>query len=686
MELCGWTVDYHDGNGPHPVDLPHAWRQDVPVDFEGPVTYFLEVEVPRAGGWLWFEAVSYSCRVVIDEVEVGRHEGMWDAFSVSLEAYRGRTVGVTVEVTKAGGPSFPASSVASGVLPYLHHTFGGIWGQVLLCATDPLAELPGPAESRVTGDGRRLLLDGAPFYARAVVHQGWYPELGHCRPSRGAFEAELASMVGLGFNVVKFSGWMPPHEALEAISALGLVAWLELPLLRPKNADWERLCLEMERLVRQYRRHTCVGFWSVGSDFGTAVPAWFRERLVRMVLGLSGCSLVSESGSPEDPRDFGSFASGPDAGAHLGRRPMLVELEEVEHHRDLSRLVEDHPYWASGLPEFNSIGLRTSCDLPEVLRTSRFAHEPRASGHEALMRASCEMGAAVRARDVALARQVAGASGFVSPVWRDTPISASGFVDDWGNRRYSVSSLSSLALFLVPGRTRDEGHVWTGPNLWRIGIHSDRDVTVRGIWRLRFRETVIAEGALCGLARALEPVEVAEAYAELAEPGEYELWVEANGVEASWRIWAVSRSGPVGPREFVLDAGLAAEANQFGLRTPFSREVSGNSVRLLAQDWPEAGVRVCELPFWRGATYECCGQLPFSRTWERLLDVAADRALSTPESADVLVRRIDTQTYAETAIVARLEGGAVVTSLGLRLPLASHPGSVQLLRDLSWVE
>ena len=32
--MTGWTVDY--GSGPRPVSLPHAWRQDVPVAWEGP--------------------------------------------------------------------------------------------------------------------------------------------------------------------------------------------------------------------------------------------------------------------------------------------------------------------------------------------------------------------------------------------------------------------------------------------------------------------------------------------------------------------------------------------------------------------------------------------------------------------------------------------------------------------------
>ena len=59
MKLSQWTVDY--GDGPRPISIPHAWRQDVPVVWEGPAVYRTVVERPSAGSYLLrFEGVSYA--------------------------------------------------------------------------------------------------------------------------------------------------------------------------------------------------------------------------------------------------------------------------------------------------------------------------------------------------------------------------------------------------------------------------------------------------------------------------------------------------------------------------------------------------------------------------------------------------------------------------------------------------
>ena len=63
-------------------------------DVAGPFDYCTTFEVPEVGPgervWLRFGAVSYACTVFVDDLEVGRHVGMWDAFDVEITVGRRR--------------------------------------------------------------------------------------------------------------------------------------------------------------------------------------------------------------------------------------------------------------------------------------------------------------------------------------------------------------------------------------------------------------------------------------------------------------------------------------------------------------------------------------------------------------------------------------------------------------------
>ncbi|MEQ1822932.1 MAG: hypothetical protein ABL949_10505, partial [Fimbriimonadaceae bacterium] len=152
MILSGWTVDY--GDGPLPCTVPHAWRQDVPVAWEGPAVYRCRVHIPHGKQCLVFHGVSYQARVFLDDVEIGVHEGIWDAFWFEI-AGDGLEHPLRVEVIKNGGESFPVNSVASGFIPFVFHTFGGIFKPVELVTTEPLARPPDKQKFRT--DGTKLL-------------------------------------------------------------------------------------------------------------------------------------------------------------------------------------------------------------------------------------------------------------------------------------------------------------------------------------------------------------------------------------------------------------------------------------------------------------------------------------------------------------------------------------------------
>src|SRR5579859_4883801 len=310
-----WEVDFGLGGPPTTVRVPHSWGSSVPVSWEGPAWYRTRIDVPDRTSWPLFEGVSYEATIAIDGQEVLEHRGIWDAFAVPLAQYRGRTILVEVKVIKNGGDTFPVDEVASGFLPFVFQTFGGIFGEVHLVESDrcPIDESP-PPSLRASVDSNRVFVDGKPFYARGALSWGWYPALGHPTPQIETIEQEIGLAKKLGFNLIKFCLWVPPHTYLEAMDREGMMAWIELPLWDPTadSAKQALLAEEMRRIVLQYRRHTNVLFWTTGCELNEKVPAGFRRDLYQMVRDLTGSPLVKDnSGGSEmyggDLREFGDF-------------------------------------------------------------------------------------------------------------------------------------------------------------------------------------------------------------------------------------------------------------------------------------------------------------------------------------------------------------------------------------------
>ncbi|MHB8636689.1 MAG: glycoside hydrolase family 2 protein [Fimbriimonadaceae bacterium] len=737
--ITDWTVDYQDGRGPKGVTVPHAWRQEMAVSAEGPAVYASVIEIPKDGGWLLFHSVSYAAVVLIDGAEIGFHEGLWDAFSMPLHAWAGKTVALEVKVTKNGGPSYPVQSVASGFLPYVFHTFGGIYGPVELHhgSADPLALSPASGSPRIAVENAKLYLDGSPFYMRGLLHWGWYPELGHTAAPLDLIEREIKSAKALGFNTVKFCLWVPPHRYLEALDAEGMVAWLELPVWNPTpdEATRRRLAVELEAIVRQYRRHSNIIAWTIGCEMGNAAPASFRQRMTSLVRSLTGSPLVrDDSGGAEmyggDPREYGTFYDYHPycdlpfypavidsllPGARASQPFLLGEFNDYDAHRDLARLLEDHPYWASALPEFNELGVRWQYDLPLVLRDSRFAHEPRAADHEALLRASVSKGAYIRRQVADVVRSREAVNGYVITGWRDTPISSAGMFDDWGRARYSQAATlewnGSASLFLLPQRRPtwqsggnrpgylDTANVWVGPCLWKFGVHTDRELHGGGLWRVSRAGHIVAEGVIePTTVEPLRPTEVGSVFVELPEADMYTLHLEYGPLRREWQVRVVAPQRAAGVLA-VTEAVRPQAENTIGI----------DVVTLDGFDWEgeEPAVVVVTdggthpAPFWRECAFqyrdgELWEKLLMRDVWDRFLPISGDRTLDfdwikskSGIEPEPLMMRIDTRTYAEAAILARIGNQRYATTLrpfgglGCQPPDLTHnPSGALLLYDL----
>ena len=755
--LESWTVDYGAGNGDEPVSVPHSWLQDVPLEWEGPAVYRTRVDVPDGGAWIVFEGVSYAARVSVEGVEVARHEGIWDAFSVPLAEFAGHSVAIEVAVVKNGGAAYPVRDVASGFLPYVFHTFGGIFRDVWRVATreDPLGEpLPAPA-CRVRVEGRRVFVDERPFSMRGVLHWGWYPEVGHPNPPDDIVRTEVRKMLELGFNTLKCCLWIPSHRHLEIAFEEGLEVWLELPLWDPAPERLDAIALELERIVAQYRHHPNIVCWTIGCEL-SATPPGTRQRLVARVRELTGCPLVKDnSGGAEmyggDPREFGDFYDFHPycdtpyypvvldsllPGSRTSRPLFLGEFNDIDVHRDLARLRSEAPYWASGDPSLNSQGVRWKHDLPRVLESSRFATDPIGNRHEALMQSSRAKARTIRkwVQESVRARPEIG--GYVVTGWRDTPVSSSGIVDDWGELVGSPKAWNAPdALFLLPSRRppwvaggnrpgwADPFTHFAGGVHLRVGAHSESGLdgrlewsVVEFLWQAERRPAgLLAKGESERVAvGALDSGEVGEIFFEAAAPCGLFLRARFGGTENAWPLWVVP---PFAEDAFEEWAVFDPPDRLAGVRfaaTPVEGTVATRVPGGLAEAVAQGGRFVLLLeegpvhraPFWRESAYEFLDAqfwsgLGYAEHWERFLPLSGDctldlEALLPHAKWVVLMNRIDTRTYAEAPVLARCRlgrGGVIATTLrpdgGLGaqpLGVRNNPSGAELLRRLmaSW--
>ncbi len=691
MMVTRWTVDY--GDGPHPLSLPHAWGQDTSVTWEGPAVYKTEVDAPREGGTLRFHGISYAADVLVNGEKAVHHEGMWDAFDVPLP---GGKVAVEVHVTKNGGPVYPVRDVLSGFLPFVYQTFGGIYREVELLEEADVAFQPAPPQELP--------------YVRGILHWGWYPEFGHPNPDAETIRKEVREAKALGFNLIKFCLWVPPHRYFDILEEEGMLAWLELPLWDPNPNQLAKLADEIERIVLQYRHHASIAIWTIGCELSAGVQHEFRREMVDLVQALTGNPWVKDnSGGAEmyggDLREYGAFDDFHpycdlpfypvvlDALRDSSKPILLGEFNDHDVHRDLARLGDELPYWASSLPELNAKGVRWQYDLPGVLDNSRFALEPTKSRHRALMESSRRKSLFIRKTVQEAVRARPEFDGYVITGLRDTPISSSGFFDDWGQARFTPEEClpwnGEGCIYPMPIRRpswRDGGNRpgwldpfahFAGDVFLRLGADADgilswRILDSQGVVVIRGTEDLIAW--------------------QNAEPGEYRLEARVGAAENAWPLWVVEKPNWATQTGWSLHdpAGLIPELavlpggdQIIAVRRPIE---AARGILLLDEEG------TLPMPFWR----ECIQEFtdPTLERWERLLPISPGRALDPSwlkerfGDYEVLINRVDTRTYAEHPLLARAGRWLITTlrpqgGLGSQPPgLKDNPAGCELLKYL----
>ncbi len=713
IELTSWTVEYclpEGATAPRAVEIPHAWRQEVDVRWEGPAVYRTKAKLPLSA-WLIFEGVSYQTRVFVNEETVGEHRGIWDAFAIDIRNYSGQEVEIRVEVIKSGGASFPVKDVLSGFLPYVFNTFGGIYKPVRILSSNGEPNLNGKKleKCRIRAEGTKLLVNDKPFFVRGVLTWGWYPEIGHTNPDIETIRKEIEIARSIGFNLIKFCLWLPSHEYLDEMEKAGLAAWIELPLWDPTgdSAKLDQMKNELERIVLQYRHHPNILLWTCGCELSEATPHEYRKSLYEMVDELTGNPMVKDnSGGSEmyggDPREYGAFydyhpycdlqfflpvleslQNGP-----REKKPILLgETCDYDTHRDLARIRKERPYWASSDPALNDVGVRWQHDLPRVIEESRFALEPDTIDCLDFELTSESKSSFQRSKFHDWALNYEDIAGYVVTGWADTPISSSGFIDPWG-RQKSLLILPSNEDFQVPLRRppwvnggnrpgwQDESNFFCGKILLRASSASDVHKNIDN-WSL----THLHEGGRhLDLIRNAEPWisgNCIEFELELNAPGIY--WIAPDQPqpppvpyiylhvveEVDWghfENWRIDDQ-----HQFFSGTIRGIGANLITTRANqklFANRNEGNHVVLFALD-----DFTIPMPFWRECIHEVPNPRPWLKpfedyNWHQILPVSTDRALDREAleaelgmNGTVLLNRIDTRTYAEHPYAMEFDNG-----------------------------
>lgn len=704
----------------------------MPVSWEGPAIYRARIQVPDEECRLAFDRVSYFAEVFVDGELLGTHEGLWDSFCFDLSQYRGREVDLLVRVTKNGGDRFPVTHTAAGFIPYVFHTFGGIYGPVdIVLGSQPVTEPYAAPEPRVALDGSKLYVDGEPFFMRGILHWGWYPELGHPNPSLEECRDEIAKIASLGFNTVKFCLWIPPHHYLAELERAGLQAWIELPIWMPEDDPdlRERLFEEMERIVSQYRHHSCVIAWTAGCELSANAPAEWRERLFEMIREHTGCPLVRDnSGGAEmyggDPREYATFYDYHPYCDLQSYRPVLEALNPgprtvqpllLGEFNDYDRWMHQDalhwlgtPYWAANDEYLNAQGVRWQYDLPRgkaLLDAGTFDEKVGGEDLEnVLSRLSGSKSLFIRRHVNQMVASMEWISGFVTTGFSDTPISSSGYFDHKGELKFVPDDLADhnfdLVPFLIPKRRPPWVAGGNRPGWQDLYAHfaGDLSLDIGAFSQMRAECSATLELQGSGVEpeefrftlEALERKQVFEARFEGIKPGSYELVLtvceEGQGdLVAKWPMQVVER--------------FDLESANFKLVTDWHALdlagcKSGKNVVCI-----DPGPHQKQAPFWRECVQNFTGFEGLAGNWHRLYGIAGDSVLDI-DALDEYVRanaakaggeferdeswaiyRWDTRTFQKDhylAVYRRAGGGtAAFTTLRPQGGLGDQPGRLE---------
>ncbi|MGH3731042.1 MAG: glycoside hydrolase family 2 protein, partial [Micromonosporaceae bacterium] len=110
--------------------------------------------------------------------------------------------------------------------------------------------------------GGRFQLNGAPYYLRLVLEQGYWPESHLAAPDADALRREVELIKALGFNGARIHQKVEDPRFLYWCDRLGLLVWGEMAnAYEFSTRAMERFVPEWLEVVGQNRSHPCIVTW-----------------------------------------------------------------------------------------------------------------------------------------------------------------------------------------------------------------------------------------------------------------------------------------------------------------------------------------------------------------------------------------------------------------------------------------
>ena len=325
------------------------------------------------------------------------------------------------------------------------------------------------------------------------------------------------------------------------------------------------------------------------------------------------------------------------AGPRKNKAILLGECNDYDSHRDLPRIAKESPFWASDEPLLNDQGVRWQYDLPATLRGSGLATDEARSN--LLLQDSLDIKLLIHRTFQEWTRSRLFAGSVITGI-ADTPISTSGFFDDWGEPKFDVQEVRRFMgpdiLFVIPQRKLpwidggnrpglwDAWHVFEGPSRIRVGMHSESGFKGKVTWQIGRQS-----GEVDVDVSPLNPQEIIDIDWHADPDSSYTLSVQCETIEQRWPIECVKK-----PEDDEMPA------------------------------FPEPS-RLVFAPAFREAAYEFhhpeLAEI-FRGKPHTLYAALSSFFLSEDEQGQRLMTRIDTRTYKELPVVVR-SGGEILSTL-----------------------
>ena len=173
----------------------------------------------------------------------------------------------------------------------------------------------------LAAEGRRLTVNGRPFFVRGALGESYFPLTGYPPTDRAYWDRTLGQLKREGVNLVRFHSWSPPEAAFAAADELGLflapeVIWIDGWMKRWLCADLEPfgkdpkvnafVRAELLRILSAYGNHPSFFSLKIGNEIGgdgtdyEMMGAWMKELKARDPRRLYSASTANQISSGDD--------------------------------------------------------------------------------------------------------------------------------------------------------------------------------------------------------------------------------------------------------------------------------------------------------------------------------------------------------------------------------------------------